>query len=255
MNKKIRTSTLPTSEVVCVDLNDVTCGYGKTSILKNINLKIEKGEILALLGPSGSGKTTLVKSLVGMCTPFKGSVKVLGTEMPNLDCLNKIGYMAQSDALYDDLSGLENLLFFASLYGLKGKKAKENISYLLNLVKLEEHKNKAVKNYSGGMKRRLSLAIALVHNPEVLILDEPTVGIDPLLRKDFWNEFVKLKNSGHSLIITTHVMDEARFADRIALIRDGELIAIGSLSELQAQSGKEHIEDIFLYFSIEKEDK
>jgi ABC-2 type transport system ATP-binding protein len=225
--------------------------YGKFVVLDDINLTVKKGEILGMLGPSGSGKTTLVKAIVGMNKPTDGSIEVLGRIMPSLEVVRDIGYMAQADALYEDLNGYDNLLFFAALYGLKGKAAKESADYVLKLVDLYEHGKKLVKNYSGGMKRRLSLAIALVHKPEILILDEPTVGIDPVLRREFWKEFRKLKDKGTTIIITTHVMDEAENCDRLALIRNGGILALGTAEELKAASGKATIEDAFLYYSAE----
>ncbi|MBU3184987.1 ABC transporter ATP-binding protein [Clostridium estertheticum] len=226
--------------------------FGKFVVLENINLDVKKGEILGLLGPSGSGKTTLIKSIVGMSEPTNGSVCVLDTKMPSLAVVSRIGYMAQSDALYEDLTALDNILFFASLYGLKGKFAKQRASEVLELVLLRDECKKLVKNFSGGMKRRLSLAIALVHKPELLILDEPTVGIDPVLRLQFWNEFERLRKEGVTIIITTHVMDEAEHCDRLALIRNGGLIAIGTPDELKEKSGESTVEGAFLYYGKER---
>lgn len=222
--------------------------FGSHVVLENINLDVRKGEILGLLGPSGSGKTTMVKAIVGMSNPTAGKVLVFGTGMPSLSVVTRIGYMAQSDALYEDLNAYDNLLFFASLYGLKGKVAKKRADEVLNLVHLLEDGKKLVKNFSGGMKRRLSLAISLIHNPDLLILDEPTVGIDPVLRREFWNEFERIRKQGTTILITTHVMDEAEHCDRLALIRDGGIIALGAPEELKNKSGENTIEGAFLHF-------
>ena len=232
-----------------ISVTNLEVKYDKVAILKNLNLNIKKGEIVGFIGPSGSGKTTLVKALIGMKTPSKGDIEVLGEKMPSLNVVAKVGYMAQADALYDDLTGLDNLLFFGELYEIKGKAGKDRAMELLELVNLEKDGRKAVKNYSGGMKRRLSLAISLMHSPELLILDEPTVGIDPVLRRSFWNEFKRIKSSGGTIIITTHVMDEAYNCDRLALIRDGEIIADGSPEEIIKASGTSGIEEAFLYYS------
>ncbi|HEY5561719.1 MAG TPA: ABC transporter ATP-binding protein [Clostridiaceae bacterium] len=232
-----------------IQVSNLEVKYDKVTILNNLNLNIKKGEIVGFIGPSGSGKTTLVKALIGMKAPSKGDIEVLGEKLPSLEVVAKVGYMAQADALYDDLTGIDNLLFFGELYNLKGKAAKARAQELLELVNLEKDGNKAVKNYSGGMKRRLSLAISLMHSPELLILDEPTVGIDPVLRRSFWNEFRRIKNNGGTIIITTHVMDEAYNCDRLALIRDGEIIADGSPKEIIKASGTSNIEEAFLYYS------
>lgn len=232
-----------------INIDNVNVSFSNQKILNDVSFKVNKGEILGVLGPSGSGKTTLMKAIVGMLKVDSGSVEVLNVKMPSLEISNKIGYMAQSDALYDDLSALDNLLFFAELYGLKGKVAKQKCSNILSLVQLDETLNKKVHYFSGGMKRRLSLAIALIHEPDILILDEPTVGIDPVLRRQFWDEFKTLKAKGTTIIITTHVMDEAEHCDRLALIRDGKIIALESPTLLKTKSNGNTIEDAFLHFA------
>ncbi len=236
-----------------IKVKDAEIRYGKKIVLNNINMDIKTGEIVGLLGPSGSGKTTLVKSIIGMKELSKGFIEVFGEEMPSLSVTSKIGYMAQSDALYDDLSAIDNILFFAELYNIKKSIIRKRAKDVLKLVNLENQYKDAVKNFSGGMKRRLSLAIALVHRPKLLILDEPTVGIDPVLRKKFWDEFYKIKRDRGTIIITTHVMDEAYKCDRLFLIRDGIVIAEGNPDEIIKNSGGKTIEDAFLYFSSLRE--
>jgi ABC-2 type transport system ATP-binding protein len=168
--------------------------------------------------------------------------------MPNLKVMERIGYMAQADALYHELTAMENLDFFAALYGLKGKKKKERIEWAASLVDLSYHLDKLVSNYSGGMKRRLSISIALLNDPDLLILDEPTVGIDPVLRKNIWATFQKLKEKGTSIIVTTHVMDEAEKCDTLGMIRNGQMIASGSPEVLKAQCHAQTMEEAFLYY-------
>lgn len=239
---------------IVVKVRNLTQQFGKSIVLKDMNLDIYKGEILGLLGPSGSGKTTLVKNIIGMNAPSEGNIVVLDTKIPSLNVVKRIGYMAQSDALYEDLNAMDNLMFFASLYGLKSKVAKKRALEVLALVQLKRDAKKLVHTFSGGMKRRLSLAIALIHSPEILILDEPTVGIDPLLRREFWDEFDRLKTNGTTILVTTHVMDEAERCDRLALIRDGGIIALDSPEELKKSSGESSIEGAFLFFASSAEE-
>lgn len=232
-----------------VEVKGLKQQFGTMTVLENVTLDVFSGEILGLLGPSGAGKTTLVKDIIGMNRPTAGTISILGTPMPSLEAVRNIGYMAQSDALYEDLNAYDNLLFFGALYDLKGAEAKKRADEVLSVVQLLEHAKRPVRNYSGGMKRRLSLAAALLHRPKILILDEPTVGIDPVLRMEFWREFENIKASGTAIIVTTHVMDEAEHCQRLALIRDGGIIAIGSPEELKQRSGKSTIEGAFLHFS------
>jgi ABC-2 type transport system ATP-binding protein len=236
-----------TDETV-VRVNRLEQKFGKRKVLHDVSFELKKGEILGLLGPSGSGKTTIVRAIAGIGEYSGGDVTVLGSKMPALQVISKIGYMAQADALYQDLTGMDNLIFFAELFGVSWRKRKERLEYVLNLVQLTEHAKRSVHTYSGGMKRRLSLAVALLHEPEILILDEPTVGVDPVLRKDFWQEFLRLKQKGVSILITTHVMDEAEHCDRLGLVREGCLIAAGTPAELKAQAGAGTIEEAFLHF-------
>lgn len=239
---------MPNQEKRIVSTKNVSKVFGKQHVLQNINLDIFSGEIFGFLGPSGAGKTTLVKQLVGLELPSEGEIYVFNEKMPSLPLIEKIGYMAQSDALYEELSAKENLEFFASLYGLKKKHRQTRIREVMEIVELTDHLNKLVSNYSGGMKRRLSLAIALLHEPKLLILDEPTVGIDPVLRRSIWNVFYELKKKGSALIVTTHVMDEAEKCDRLGMIRGGQLIAVGTPEELKNNTHSATIEEAFLIY-------
>ncbi|CAM3830083.1 ABC transporter ATP-binding protein [Mesobacillus zeae] len=235
-------------EEVIVSIRGAEKTYGKQIVLKDISLDIKRGEIFGLLGPSGAGKTTLVKLLVGLDTPTSGETYLFGQRMPCLKLAGRIGYMAQSDALYTELSSRENLEFFASLYGLKGGQRRRRIEEVAELVGLSSSMDKIVAQFSGGMKRRLSLAAALLHEPELLILDEPTVGIDPVLRQQIWSAFYQLQQQGTSLIVTTHVMDEAEKCSRLALLRDGSMIAAGTPEELKRETASNTMEEAFLYY-------
>lgn len=231
-----------------VSIRNVSKSFKNQEVLRDISLDVFEGEIFGLLGPSGSGKTTLVKQLTGLDAPTSGVCFVFQQKMPDLGLIRRIGYMAQADALYEDLTAMENLQFFYSLYGLRGQRQKQRIEEVSKIVNLSEHLGKLVSNYSGGMKRRLSLAIALLHEPDILILDEPTVGIDPVLRKSIWEAFDELKMRGKTLIVTTHVMDEADKCDRLGLIRDGRLIAVGGPEQLKKDTSTESIEAAFLKY-------
>ncbi|MDN4070845.1 ABC transporter ATP-binding protein [Paenibacillus vini] len=222
--------------------------FGKKMVLNDISLEVRPAETFGLLGPSGSGKTTLVKLLTGIDTVSSGEVRIFGTVMPKLSMLRQIGYMAQSDALYTELSALENLEFFAALYGMKGPRRKIRIREVMEIVALGDDLHNRVDQYSGGMKRRLSLAIALLHEPPLLVLDEPTVGIDPLLRQSIWSELKALNAKGTTILMTTHVMDEAEKCDRLGMIRNGALLAADTPSALISQAGKQTIEEAFIYY-------
>ncbi|MEF3304681.1 ABC transporter ATP-binding protein [Paenibacillus sp. GYB003] len=234
------------SQTAAVELHDIVRKFGGRTVLEGITLRVERGELFGLLGPSGSGKTTLIKLITGIDKADGGTVRLLGEPMPKLAMLHRFGYMAQSDALYGELTAKENLLFFASLYGLSGSRRLARIEAAMAVVGLQDHLNKQVAAYSGGMKRRLSLAIALLHEPELLVLDEPTVGIDPVLRQSIWKELLALREKGTTILLTTHVMDEADKCDRIALIREGRLTAVDSPEALKAKSGTTNIEDAFI---------
>ncbi len=231
-----------------VSIRDVSKSFGSKQVLRNIDLDIEKGEIFGLLGPSGAGKTTLIKQLAGLDSPTEGENYVFGEKMPNLKLMRRIGYMAQADALYEDLSADENLKFFSSLYGIKKEEQKTRINELMDMMGLSDHLHEVVRKFSGGMKRRLSLVISLLHKPEMIILDEPTVGIDPVLRKSIWNFFYELNEAGTTIIITTHVMDEAAKCGRLALMQRGKIVASGTPESLRKETDTENLEQAFLVF-------
>ncbi len=231
-----------------IQVEHVSKSFGKKEVLTDVSLTVQGSEIYGLLGPSGAGKTTLVKMMAGIDLPSSGSIKVLGTVMPDLKMMGRIGFMAQADALYGELSAYENLDFFASVYGLAKKQRKERIEKVLELVNLTEDRKKIVNQFSGGMKRRLSLAAALLHEPDILILDEPTVGIDPVLRQSIWDELHLLSQKRTTIVVTTHVMDEAEKCDSLGMLRDGRLIATGTPHQLKEASSSSTLEEAFLFY-------
>lgn len=231
-------------DAFAVEVSDVSRSFGAITALDGVSLRVREGEVYGLLGPNGSGKTTLIRMLIGLVVAQSGAVTVLGRRMPDRKVLSRIGYMTQQAALYPDLSVEENLRFFAAIHGTEG-----NVEDVLKVVELSERRSSVVATLSGGMRQRCSLACALVHRPRLLLLDEPTVGIDPQLRVQFWNYFRSLTRGGTTIVVSSHVMDEAERCDRLGLIRFGTLLAEGTAAELAERAGVTRLEDAFLKLS------
>lgn len=229
-----------------IEIEKLSKSFGEQKVLDKIDFKLESGEIVGLIGPSGSGKSTLIKTMLGMEKADEGEALVLDYKMPKREILSNIGYMAQSDALYEMLTGYENLDFFGKMKGVPSDKLKKEIEYIAEIVDLTDDLKKLVSKYSGGMKRRLSLAIALIGSPELLILDEPTVGIDPSLRKNIWKELFKQRDNGVGILVTTHVMDEAELTDKVGLLLNGNIIAFDTPQQLKEKNNVKTIEEVFL---------
>lgn len=222
--------------------------FGAIHAVDGIDMSLPPGRIYGLLGPNGSGKTTLIRLLVGLASATSGTAKVLGVEMPSRANLARIGYMTQSDGIYPELSVWENLTFFAALYGQTDK---AQLHPALELVELDTRANTPAQKLSGGMRRRLSMACALAHHPTVIFLDEPTVGVDPALRVQFWDHFHQLAADGATLLVSSHVMDEADRCDELLFIRDGRVLAQGTSAELRRRAGTDNIETAFLRFATD----
>jgi len=229
------------SEAFAVDADSVAKSFGTIKALDGVTLRVRQGEIYGLLGPNGAGKTTLIRMLVGLVAPDSGKVTVLGRRMPELDVLGRIGYMTQQAALYPDLSVEENVRFFAEITGTDG-----DVGEALRVVDLEKRRQSVVSTLSGGMRQRCSLACALVHRPKLLLLDEPTVGVDPQLRVQFWEYFRQLAAEGTTIVVSSHVMDEAERCQRLGLIQYGRMLAEGTPDEVRATAGTPNLEEAFL---------
>ena len=223
--------------------------FGSIPAVDGLNLSIPVGQIYGLLGPNGSGKTTLIRLLLGLLRPTSGRALILGTEMPNKPVLSQIGYMTQSPALYAELTARENVAFFAAMYSAREPIDRRRIDEVLDLVDLSDRAGSQAHTLSGGMKQRLSLACAIVHRPRLLLLDEPTVGVDPQLRAAFWSYFRRLAADNVTIVVSSHVMDEAERCDRLGFLRLGNLLAEGTAAELRAQAGTATLEEAFLSFA------
>jgi ABC-2 type transport system ATP-binding protein len=232
-----------------VDVQSVTFTYGKLKALDGLSLQIPAGVSFGLLGPNGAGKTTLIRLLAGLLKPHSGTVAILG-KTPSVSTAALTGYMPQLHSLYTELSVRQNVAFFASIYGLKDQEKKDRVEDVVRRVELWERRNDSVQNLSGGMMQRVSLACAIVHNPPLLLLDEPTVGLDPELRASFWDYFASLNAQGKTIVISSHTMDDAAHCSGLAFIRQGKVIATGTPEGLRQGTGaaSASLEDAFLYY-------
>jgi ABC-2 type transport system ATP-binding protein len=220
--------------------------FGPIRAVDGLSLSVGAGEIYGLLGPNGSGKTTLIRLLIGLLKLTSGSVSLLSQAMPDKAILARVGYMTQASALYEELTVRQNVAFFAEMCG---GASRQRVDEVIALVDLQDRGGSLVRTLSGGMKQRASLACALVHQPRLLLLDEPTVGIDPQLRATFWAYFRQLADDGATLIVSSHVMDEAERCDRLGFMRQGMLLSEGSAGELRSQAGAATLEEAFLRFA------
>ncbi len=223
--------------------------YGELVAVDSLDLRIGKGLVYGMIGPNGSGKTTAIKMLVGLLRQTTGSAELLGERVPIKDNVGRIGYMPQEMAVYDDITVHENLAFFAGLYSMDVDQARKREEDLLGMIDLADRAGSVVGQLSGGMRHRVSLACALMHDPELVFLDEPTVGVDPELRAGFWSYFSKLKEEGKTIVLTTHYMDEAVRCDVVGMMRQGVLIAEGTPPDLMKRTGTSGLEDAFLAFA------
>jgi ABC-2 type transport system ATP-binding protein len=233
-----------------IDVADLVVDRGKKEVLHGISTQVPQGSVTGLLGPSGSGKTTLIRAIVGVQIVKSGRVMVLGEPAGAPPLRHKIGYVTQAPSVYADLTVRENARYFASLYGLGRNEADEAIER----VGLAGQADQLITTLSGGQHSRASLAAALVSRPEVLVLDEPTVGQDPVLRDELWKSFRDLANEGSTLLVSSHVMDEANRCDRLLLIREGDLIADQTPDALKAEAGTDDLDEAFLWLIRAREE-
>ena len=229
-----------------VETKGLTKKFGSFTALSNLNLRIEKGTVHGLLGPNGAGKTTAIKILCSLLKPSSGEGYILGKKVPDRSILPEIGYMPQETALYLDLTIHGNMMLYGDLFGLPRSRIAAREEELLDFVALQKWRDSLVSNLSGGMKHRVSLVCSMIHEPKLLFLDEPTVGVDPELRAAFWEYFDLLRKKGVTIVLTTHYMDEAQHCDRIALLRQGQLLAEGTPMDIVKSASTINLEEAFL---------
>jgi ABC-2 type transport system ATP-binding protein len=217
-----------------IEINNVSKAYGKFQALKQVSLNVPKGCIFGLLGPNGAGKTTLIKTIAGALKPTGGGAVVLGLDplKNRWEIRKKIGYMPQHASLYGDLSARQNISFFGKAQGVKN--LTQEVNRILEFTELTDRANDKVRNFSGGMQKRVSLACALIHQPEILFLDEPTAAVDPHLKLRTWELFSELSHQGVTIFVSTHLMDEALKCDMLGILRNGELLAADTPSKILA---------------------
>jgi ABC-2 type transport system ATP-binding protein len=229
-----------------IAFRNVVKKYGAFAALDGFELTVPEGALYGLLGPNGAGKTTAIRILIGLQQATSGDVTVLGRSPTDVSLRPEIGYMPQETALYLDLTVRENLDLFGRLYGLTREQRATRTADLLEFVDLKDWADEVITKLSGGMKHRTSLAAALLPKPRLLVLDEPTVGVDPELRAQFWERFAGMQKEGTTILLTTHYMDEARRCERVGFVRRGKLIKEGAPDAILRETGTQHLEDAFL---------
>jgi len=237
-----------TSGAPMVVLDNLVKRFGDFVAVDHVSCTIARGEVFGLLGPNGAGKSTTIRILCGLLTPSEGKALVggidVGTDPERVR--QNIGYMSQKFSLYDDLTVEENIDFFAGVYGVPNHRRQERKEYALRISRLEEHRGTMTHLLAGGWKQRLALGCAILHEPPVLFLDEPTSGVDPIARRNFWDLIYGLAAAGQTILVTTHYMEEAEYCHRLALMNQGKMIALGSPAELKQREGLASVEAVFV---------
>jgi len=233
-----------------ISIKNLKKNFGDFTAVNGISFDIPKGKIFGLLGPNGSGKSTTIRMICGVIRPTAGEGKVLGYDLikDTERIKENIGYMSQRFSLYEDLTVEENLDFYGNIYMMSKEQLQERKKQLIEMANLKGKEKSLAGTLSGGWKQRLALGCSLIHNPSLLILDEPTAGVDPVSRREFWNSITRLADGGISVLVTTHYMDEASICDIIGFIYNGDLITIDTPRELYKRHNTHNLEDIFIYY-------
>ncbi len=243
--------------ISAISCNQLTKRFGDRIAVNSLTLNVPKGSIYGFLGPNGSGKSTTIRMLCGLLAPTSGSGTVLGLDVmtQSEEIKQRIGYMSQKFSLYEDLTVEENLDFYAGVYQLNAAERKQRKAELIEMAGLTGREKQIAGSLSGGWKQRLALSCALLHKPELLILDEPTAGVDPVSRRIFWDVIHELAGQGITVLVTTHYMDEAQTCDWIGFIFFGNLLAQGTPQELIRRMGAQNLEDVFIDLVKQEEDR
>jgi len=234
---------LPKSNDSAVHIENLVKRFGDFVAVDNVSLDVARGEIFGFLGPNGAGKSTTIRIMCGLLAPTSGRATVGGYDVATQSELvrENIGYMSQKFSLYDDLTVEENIEFFGGVYGVSPEELPQRRDYVLKMAGLEDKRKDATRELPGGLKQRLALGCAILHEPPILFLDEPTSGVDPVARRNFWELIYQLSQAGHTIFVTTHYMDEAEYCHRVALMYAGRVIALGSPAELKQNFGARHL--------------
>lgn len=234
------------SAELVIQAEGLTKKFGKRTALDDLSFAVKQGQLYGLVGPNGAGKTTLIRTLCGLLRPDRGTATLLGWQMPSARVRSQLGYMPQDFAVYNDLSVMQNLEFFGELYNLRRAQVRQRADELLDLVQLSDRRRDRVGSFSGGMRRRVSLAISLLHKPRLAFLDEPTAGVDPKLRRSFWDYFNDLADQGVTLVVTTHLVEEALRCHLVGFLMDGRMMTEGTPESILAQTGTTNLDDAFI---------
>ncbi|MDA8228193.1 MAG: ABC transporter ATP-binding protein [Desulfitobacterium hafniense] len=239
---------------LAIDCNNLGKSFGNYVAVQGVSFQLPEGAIMGFVGPNGAGKTTTIRMLCGVLLPSEGSAKVLGFDVKaqSEEIKQRIGYMSQKFSLYEDLTVEENLNFYAGVYSLTGVMAQEQMTKVISRITLDSRLNQMVGSLSGGWKQRVALACALMHNPQLLVLDEPTAGVDPVSRRVFWDIIRQLSKEGMTILVSTHYMDEADSCDYLGFVFYGRLIAFGSPVQMKEKEGRANLDDLFIYY-VERE--
>jgi len=234
---------VPQNQESAVHIEKLVKRFGDFVAVDNVSIDVARGEIFGFLGPNGAGKSTTIRIMCGLLAPSSGRATVGGYDVATQSELvrENIGYMSQKFSLYDDLTVEENIEFFGGVYGVSPEKLPQRRDYVLKMASLEDKRKSATRELPGGLKQRLALGCAILHEPPILFLDEPTSGVDPVARRSFWELIYQLSQAGHTIFVTTHYMDEAEYCHRVALMYAGRVIALGSPAELKQSFGARHL--------------